>query len=165
MNTAAATARDEEIGKAGAAEAADALARLLRSTVALQGVDVGELTSLPLPPGSSVVGSFVASGGVQGNLAIVVDDSLGLVIANKLLGTGALDAGAIAALAEVGNILASAFLNGAARLCGRACLPSVPHMSHGPLSSLLPQLLGDGRVVQARIVVDGQLLFLLWRQR
>jgi chemotaxis protein CheY-P-specific phosphatase CheC len=83
-----------------------------------------------------VVVSFETSGGVDGTLAVLIDDGAARWLVGRLTGggpaEGELGEVALAALAELGNIAASAFLNAAALLVRRSCLPSVPRVGTGP---------------------------------
>jgi chemotaxis protein CheY-P-specific phosphatase CheC len=136
---------------AGAQEAAAALQRLLRVPVQAEGPSgaeaglAGAERSVAEVAGTHgprvVVVVFQASGGISGNLALVIDDAVAQWLVGHLTGAVTLDgeigAGALAALAELGNIVASAFLNGAARVVGRTCLPSVPRVIHSSTSEAL----------------------------
>ncbi len=136
--------------EAGAHEAAAALARLLRVPVHAENftsLDVGQLAAshgASSGEGRVVVIAFDASGGVKGTFALVVDDAVAAWLASRLTGAvtldGAIGKGALAALAEFGNIAASAFLNGAARVVGRTCLPSVPRVTHAATKEALLSL-------------------------
>ncbi|MDP2340733.1 MAG: chemotaxis protein CheC [Deltaproteobacteria bacterium] len=133
---------NEQIVTAGAQEAAAALQRLLRVPVSADTVvalDVAQLASTHGP--RAVVIAFDTSGGVTGTLALVIDDAVAAWLAGRLTGAvtldGAIGKGALAALAELGNIVASAFLNGAARVVGRTCLPSVPRLLHAATAEAL----------------------------
>lgn len=135
--------------EAGAHEAAAALARLLRVPVHAEGFTSLDTAQLGATHGAAsaaqlVVIAFDASGGVKGTFALVVNDDVAAWLASRLTGAATLDGavgkGALAALAELGNIAASAFLNGAARVVGRTCLPSVPRVTHAATRDALAVL-------------------------
>ena len=127
---------NEQIVTAGAQEAAAALQRLLRVPVhadSVIGLDAAQLAATHAARVVAIV--FDASGGINGTLAVVVDEPVAAWLAGRLTGAvldGVVGKGALAALAELGNIAASAFLNGAAAVAGRTCLPSVPRVLHAP---------------------------------
>ncbi len=147
---------------AGAQEAAAALQRLLRVPVQAEGfggADAGQLgversaADVASSHGPrAVVIAFEASGGISGTLALVIDDAVAQWLAGHLTGAVTLDgdigSGALAALAELGNIVASAFLNGAARVVGRTCLPSVPRVIHSSTSEALIAAVKAGTTVR-----------------
>lgn len=124
-----------DIVSAGAQEAAAALQRLLRVPVHADSVVALDTAQLGAAHGPRVVVIvFQASGGITGTLGLVIDDEAAAWLAGHLMGAvtldGAIGKNALGALAELGNIVASAFLNGAARVVGRTCLPSVPRVIH-----------------------------------
>ncbi len=127
----------------GAHEAAAALSRLLRLPVTAEAFAHLEPAALgAVHAGAVVVVAFDTSGGVDGTLAVVFDDDVARRFAGRLVGQGAgamgvLDPAALAALAELGNIAASAFLNGVARLVKRTCLPSVPRVGQAASVTVL----------------------------
>ena len=127
---------NDQIVTTGALEAASALARLLRVPVHAEAVATVDVASLVgSHSGSAVVIVFEASGGVTGTLALVIDDAVAVWLASHISSAithdDAIGRVALAALSELGNIVASAFLNGAAKVVGRTCLPSVPGVVHG----------------------------------
>ncbi len=155
VNAPSASALVEQVVEAGAQEAASALGRLLRVAVhadAATHLDLRQLSAAHGP--RAVVIAFQASGGVAGTLVLVVDDAVAGSLAGRLTGPpravaagqagsdDTLGVGGLGALAELGNIVASAFLNGAARVVGRTCLPSVPRLVHDvtadAVASVLP---------------------------
>jgi chemotaxis protein CheY-P-specific phosphatase CheC len=138
------TLPNEQIVTAGAQEAAAALQRLLRVPVSADTVVALDTAQLASTHGArAVVIAFDTSGGVIGTLALVIDDAVAAWLAGRLTGAvtldGAIGKGSLAALAELGNIVASAFLNGAARVVGRTCLPSVPRVTHASTAEALAQ--------------------------
>lgn len=116
-------------------EAASALARFLgggRLEVrAFEQLSASALAALHGP--RAVVVSFRVTGPANGAFALVATEEGAAVLAERLVGQGdgALSPRQLDALREVGNIGVSAYLNGLARLVGRACLPSVPALVHG----------------------------------
>lgn len=137
-----------QVAQHGAHEAAAALSRLLRVPVTAAAFSTLDPAALGAAhAGSVVVITFDTSGGVDGTLAVVFDDDVARRFAVRLTGgaveVGAIGPAALAALAELGNIAASAFLNGVARLVKRACLPSVPRVGHASASTVLSATLPD----------------------
>jgi len=162
------TPATEELLTHGAREAAQALVRLLRLPVVVGDVVAQAPAALAAQcgPGAVVAITFDTSGGVVGTLALVIDDGIAARLAARLMGQdahgGALGPTQLAALAELGNIAASAFLNGAARVVRRACLPSVPRVGHAPAATLLAALLPDAPFAAALLRVDDQPVRLLF---
>ncbi len=125
----------------GADEAAAALGRLLRVPVAVEGAVRVDVAALANDPHFGHQGTHVVvvaadtTGGVVGTFALIVDDGVAAWLVARLTGEASASATltpiAFAALAELGNIAASAFLNGCARVVGKTCLPSVPRVSRG----------------------------------
>jgi chemotaxis protein CheY-P-specific phosphatase CheC len=107
--------------------------------------------------GEVIVVSFDTSGGIDGRLAVIFDDDVARWMAGRLTGGGPVEGVfgevALAALAELGNIAASAFLNSAARAVKRTCLPSVPRVDRAPaaaaLSSVVPAASSSTAVLRA----------------
>ena len=126
----------DQILSAGAQEATGALQRLLQVSVRADAVlDLDDTQLIASHGPTAVVIVFQATGGVSGTLAVVLDDDVALWLASlmsaSIAAEGTIGAGVLCMLAEFGNIVASAFLNGAARIAGRTCLPSVPMVLHG----------------------------------
>jgi chemotaxis protein CheY-P-specific phosphatase CheC len=142
----------------GAHEAAAALSRLLRRDVGVVGFGTGEATDIARQHARSVVLlAFETSGGLTGQLVFVLDEDAAAQVAAALVGGSAdgLTRTAMAALAEVGNIAASAFLNGAARVVGATCLPSTPRVSHAPAEQALVAALPPRTAWLSQLVVEG----------
>jgi hypothetical protein len=101
--------------------------------------------------------AFETSGGAPGHLAFVLDEDVAVRLVAGLTGARDAELGttALMALAEVGNIAASAFLNGAASVVGRACLPSVPRVLHAPVEQSVRAAMPPGAVQVATLVIDG----------
>ena len=151
--------------EAGALEAAAALARMLRLPVHAEGFTSLDVNQLVASHGGGVGGrvvavSFDVSGGVNGSFVVVIDDGVAAWLAARLTGAtvldGAVGKGALAALAELGNITASALLNGAARVVGRTCLPSVPRVQHATTKEALTPLLPSAPVPVATLRLQQQ---------
>ena len=69
-----------------------------------------------------------------------------------------------AALAELGNIAASAFLNGIAALIRGSMVPSVPELVADGTDQVLDAALGSfDQVWRARVDVDQRAVWLIWR--
>jgi chemotaxis protein CheC len=113
--------------EAGAQEAARAMALLLRRPVAVRSIETASLDAIAhkLGPRALVVG-FTVSGGLPGKFALATSEENAGKLAHDLVGKSTLDKKSIGALTELGNIGASAFLNGVARALDTACVPSVP---------------------------------------
>lgn len=142
----------------GAYESASGLSRLLRRPIAVDSFDVVDLQRLARAHARiGVTLAFETSGGLPGHLAFVLDEAVAVRLVAGL--TGAVDAElgttALMALAEVGNIAASAFLNGAAAVVGCTCLPSVPRVSHAPIEQGVRASLPPGSVHVASLSIDG----------
>ncbi len=141
-----------------ARESAQALARLLRRQVTVGALDVVDLAHLGR--GHARVGvtlAFETSGGAPGHLAFILDEDVAVRLVAGLTGAHDAELGTMAlmALAEVGNIAASAYLNGAASVVGRACLPSVPRVSHAPVEQSIRAAMPPGAVRAATLIIDG----------
>jgi chemotaxis protein CheY-P-specific phosphatase CheC len=139
-----------QLAQQGAHEAAQALACLLHLPVAAYAVT-------NLAPGllrethghdDVIVIAFDVTGGVSGRLALVMNVDVARLFAERLLGRRAkaapwLGPASRGALSELGNIVASAFLNGVARLLHRSCLLSVPLVESAPVTSFFDTLTSD----------------------
>lgn len=142
----------------GSVESASALSRLLRRPVGVAGFGVTDL--LHLSRTHACVGvtlAFETTGGAPGHLAFVLDEAVAARLVASLTGAHEAELGtaALMALAEVGNIAASAFLNGAATVVGCTCLPSVPRVSHAPVEQSVRAALPPGVVHVASLSVGG----------
>jgi chemotaxis protein CheC len=90
---------------------------------------------------------FDLSGSDSGSLSMLLPERGALLLAGRLLmgqpvldSEGALTADASSAMVEVGNIVASAFLNAIADAVHRACLPSPPSLVHDSQPALTRKL-------------------------
>ncbi len=140
-----------------ARESAQALSRLLRRSIAVSAFDVVDLARVSR--GHSRIGvtlAFETGGGAPGHLAFVLDEDVAVRLVAGLTGAHDAELGttALMALAEVGNIAASAFLNGVASVVGRACLPSVPRVLHAPVEQSVRAALPPGAVQVATLVIE-----------
>ena len=143
--------------QAGAQEAAQALSRLLRRPVDVAGYATADARQLENSHDKFVVVlAFEASGGAPGQLVFVLDEAVAAAVVASLTGASSteLSKAALSALAEVGNIAASAFLNGAARVVGATCLPSVPRVSHAPVEQIVVAVLPARPFHLARLTID-----------
>jgi chemotaxis protein CheC len=136
----------QDASTTGARESARALAMLLRTDApeaapAIEtAVGPAALGAIVERQGEEGIGiSFALSGAVGGSLLVFLEEDAALSVASTLLKrkVSGPDERALAALAEVGNILASAFLNGLSRYLKKACMPSVPGIAHAPGRVLL----------------------------
>ncbi len=142
----------------GAQESASALSRLLRKPVGVDTFATDDVSGVIAEHGKvGVVMAFDTEGGVPGHLAFIADEAIAARLVASLTGAEQTDlnAQAMMALAEVGNIAASAFLNGAARVVGKTCLPSVPRVRHAPVEQAVRGALPDKPVTRATLHVDG----------
>ncbi len=142
----------------GAQEAASALSRLLRRPIGVEGfgvIDVGDIARSHGRIG--VVLAFETTGGFPGHLAFVIDEDVAASVVASLTGADhtELNTAALMALAEVGNIAASAFLNGASRVTGMTCMPSVPRTTHAPVDKAVKGALPPRPAHIATLRVDG----------
>jgi len=123
-----------------------ALGRFVGAEGPLQGsAEVIAFSRVAIPDEPLVAVAFDLSGAVHGSMVQLVGDETARVLAGRLLGAepegtdyGARERGA---LSEVGNIVASAFLNALADRLGRSCLPSVPRFLHGDADDVISQSL------------------------
>ncbi|HEY4221399.1 MAG TPA: chemotaxis protein CheC [Myxococcota bacterium] len=149
--------------EAGAAEAARAIALLLRKpTVPVRAIDVvdAEGLALRLAPRALVVG-FTVSGGVPGRFALAATEAHGNKLAQDLVGVSTrsavdgLNKRALGALTELGNIGASAYLNGLARALDTACVPSVPSLLVDDALVAVQHALGNAREISVATLEAG----------
>ncbi len=122
---------------------------------------------------------FDLSGSFEGHLTMLLTEPSAWVLAERLVGEGnahddqgELTPDARAALAEVGNIVASAFLNAFADALRTPWLPSPPKLIHDRGEVIVQQVYGRGIAARALAIaldahieargqrVRGQLLFL-----
>ncbi len=158
VSVAAVTDLSAKVVQQGAQEAASALSRLLRRPFGVEGFGVIDVSDIPRSHGRiGVVLAFEATGGFPGHLAFVIDEDVAAGLVASLTGADhtELNTSALMALAEVGNIAASAFLNGAARVTSATCMPSVPRTSHAPVEQAVRGALPPRPAHIATLRVDG----------
>src|SRR4051812_41109389 len=155
------TSRD--LVEAGAAEASRAIALLLRRPkVVVASVDVVDAATLAkrLAPRALVVG-FTVSGGHPGRFALATTEAHAHKLAADLVGPAktaadVLSKRALGALTELGNIGASAYLNGVARALETACVPSVPSVAVDDADKAVALALGAASSIEvARLDAGG----------
>ena len=185
-----------ELGNIGAGNATTALSQMLgdrlvrMSSPAVAVVALQEVSEWVGPPGAPVVAAYVrVSGGLEGYVALLLEESSALAILHTLLDHGIRgDEGGLAAgptplsersvsdleasaLMEIGNIVITSYLNALSEMTGLALVPSVPSVAADMLEAVLSSILaeigaGDPGVLAIRTrlesegaTVDGQLLF------
>lgn len=102
-----------------------------------------------------VLVAFDLGGAVTGSFAQVLDEGSATQLASMLFGRPTNVDEAIGAIAEAGNIAASAFLNRLAGHLGGACLPSVPRLFVGAASTTLGPVLAADDVVSILFTLGG----------
>lgn len=140
-----------ELAQAGANEAALAIARLLRVSSAR--VELIERVARDVfarrhSPRALVV-AFTISGAVHGRFAVVTSEAQARTIARELVpftGDG-LPEQAVGALTELGNIGASAYLNGISDMTQMSCVPSVPSCAIDEATAAITAALGPSLLV------------------
>lgn len=155
---------DRDLLEAGAREAAEAILRLSHhesARILTAGSEPLSALIARLGPRAVVVG-FTVNGGVSGRFALAVDEAGAHALAAAMTGAAVaakdkLGKRSLAALTELGNIAASAFMNGAAELLHKSCVPSVPSLAVGDPAALLPAALGNGSAAQVARVAIGDL--------
>ena len=145
-----------EVTHIGCGSAATALSQLLdgmRIDVSVVASRVVPTSELPLALGEQaqeVVGVRLGLRGVvEGTLLLVFPtehaQTLAGVLSRKTSFVNDPEVLSDSALMEVGNIVASAFLNAVGRVTGLMLLPSVPHLVSGELAGMAQDLVdGDG---------------------
>lgn len=142
-----------------------AMASLMASRVTCEGFGEASMQdALEGLPKNSYATSFALSGGTAGTLIVAAGPDAAIAVAGRLLGetpTLPLNARARGAFDEVGNIVASQFLNAVAAVLGVSCLPSVPYGHVGDGADLLSAVIGSHqdiarkKIVSATLQVDG----------
>jgi chemotaxis protein CheC len=140
-----------ELLQAGAKEATGALARLVGDppppvTIgAVQTLSASE-SRAKLGDGEVVGVGFGVGGAVDGALLMICQREEALRLVGLLMvghSGEQVDAHARSALSEVGNILASAFLNQIANALGSSVLPTPPHISVGTVAHVVEELTAE----------------------
>lgn len=150
-----------ELAQAGAHEAALAIARLLKITnarvTAPEIIDAGTLAQRHAP--RALVVSFTITGAVQGRFALITSEAHARALAKELVPSlkgDALPKKAVGALMELGNIGASAYLNGIADMSNASCWPSVPHLvvedAHAAIANAVGAASDSASVIVARVI-------------
>lgn len=141
-----AEARLASLCDAGAHAVASALGRFIGRDDPLDvTAEIIAFGAVQVPDERLVAVAFDLSGAVHGAMVQLVGDGTARFLIGRLVGAepegavyGARERGA---LSEVGNIIASAFLNAVADRLGKACLPSVPRFLHGTGDDVLRRAL------------------------
>jgi chemotaxis protein CheY-P-specific phosphatase CheC len=114
---------------------------------------------------------FTVTGTSVTRFALLMRESDALALAGRLLraDVSSLDGRAQAALSELGNIAASAFLNGVAAAAPQTArssvLPSVPKLEHGSACDVMARCMEQRGAWQAVADVDQRQVYLLWHPR
>ncbi|AJE04441.1 chemotaxis protein CheC [Geobacter pickeringii] len=155
-----------EVSNIGVAHAATALSQLIGRSISLQvpKVLMTEITKVPEAFGGAekiVVGIYLQMlGDARGNILIVLPRESALKLLSRLLprekSEGALLTELeISALKEVGNILASAYLNALGTLMHKTLIPSVPVLSFDMAGAVIDYVLIElGEVGDLALVVE-----------
>lgn len=111
-----------------------------------------------------VVVSFEVTGSLPGRLSLLLAEPSAMLLVAELLtgGSGEISTEVLAAeadgvLAEVGNIVASAFLNTVADVLEQACLPSPPRLHRGSNQSIMKEMSGDVGETALAIAIEAQI--------
>ena len=143
-----------EIGNVGMGHAATALSRLTRKTVYLNVPRVMVLDTTRIPEFLGETERMVAGihlrmlGNAQGNILMIfplenATKMLETLIPRETSAGKALTELELSALKEVGNILASAYLNALGELLRMTLVPSVPVMSIDTVGAVVEQTLAE----------------------
>jgi chemotaxis protein CheY-P-specific phosphatase CheC len=154
--------------ESGARAAALAIGRILRRPGMAADVDEPVRAELEARLGARAVGIwFTVTGDSSGRFAALVAEQDAVALAGHLVRentVATLGERELAALSELGNIAASAFLNGIAALIRGSMVPSVPELIADTTDAVLNVALGEfDRVWAARIDVDQRVMWLVWR--
>jgi chemotaxis protein CheY-P-specific phosphatase CheC len=149
--------------EAGANAAARALGQLLKAPVVVAEVSSGPLSTVAArhAPRACAV-TFTVTGALAGRFVLLAREDAARDIATALVGS-ANEKRLMGALTELGNITASAFLNGVAALLETSCVPSVPDIEIGDAEKALTTAIGHaGEVLFARLTTrSGQTIDLV----
>jgi chemotaxis protein CheC len=143
-----------EIGNVGMGHAATALSRLTGKTVYLSVPRVMVLDTARIPESLGETGRMVAGihlrmlGNARGDILMVfplenATKMLETLVPQKNPGVKALTELELSALKEVGNILASAYLNALGELLRMTLIPSVPVMSIDTVGAVVEHALAE----------------------
>lgn len=155
-----------EVSNIGVAHAATALSQLIGRSISLQvpKVLITDITKVPAALGGAekiVVGIYLQMlGDARGNILIILPRESALKLLSRLLprekseGT-LLTELEISALKEVGNILASAYLNALGALMRKTLIPSVPVLSFDMAGAVIDYVLIElGEVGDLALMVE-----------
>ena len=141
----------KEVSNIGMRHAATALSQLIGQTVYLKvpQVTVTDISAVPEILGGAenlVVGiTLQILGGARGNILLVFPTSSAKQLLTILLGEAPrgddLDDIATSTLKEVGNILASAYLNALGTILNMTLIPSVPALAYDMAGAIVDQVL------------------------
>jgi chemotaxis protein CheY-P-specific phosphatase CheC len=137
--------------EAGAHAAARALGLLLRAQVHVVDVGAASVSAIAAryAPRACAV-TFTVTSALPGRFVVLTTEASAQGIAAELVGATAREP--LGALKELGNITASAFLNGVAALLETSCVPSVPSIEMEAAERALAHALGrDGEALYARL--------------
>ncbi|WP_298434339.1 chemotaxis protein CheC [Geobacter sp.] len=155
-----------EVSNIGVAHAATALSQLIGRSISLQvpKVLMTEITKVPEVFGGAekiVVGIYLQMlGDARGNILIVLPRESALRLLSRLLPREKSEGSLlteleISALKEVGNILASAYLNALGALMHKTLIPSVPVLSFDMAGAVIDYVLIElGEVGDLALMVE-----------
>lgn len=149
-----------DVVEAGAREAGRAVARLLKTAgYSVEGVEeLSAATVAARHAPRALVVSFALTGALRGSFALVISEEGARALAVSLVGGAGdqLSKRQLGALTELGNIGASAYLNGVAKQLRATCLPSVPSLLIDESARAVEAALGKSEHVQLARVVLGR---------
>ena len=154
-----------EVGNIGMGHAATALSQLVGKTVHLNVPRVMAMDAMSLPQACGGAERMVAGiyiqilGNARGNILIVFPRDNTLSILEKLLSSTpsatALTELEISTLKEVGNILASAYLNALGSMLKMTLIPSIPLFSFDMADTVVARVLGEhGETGSAAFMIE-----------
>jgi chemotaxis protein CheC len=155
-----------EISNVGMGHAATALSQLTGKTIHLEVprvliTDTPDIRGCMGDPDRPVVGIYLRMlGNAQGNILMVFPRENALRILEQLLprktsGGESLSELELSALTEVGNILASAYLNALGEILQMTLIPSVPHLCIDTAGSFVDSALAEfGSVGEITLMLD-----------
>jgi two-component system chemotaxis sensor kinase CheA len=139
------------IANVGAANAAEALSKILGKRIDLSIPDVSlkpveSIPSLLGEPNKSYIGVMLSIlGDVKGTVLFIFDEKTGFDLVNHLYGTtnssNELSEDGISALKEITNIVGSSVINVFAEKTGLMIKPSIPNIVHDFLESIMDSIL------------------------
>ena len=154
-----------EVSNIGMGHAATALSQVIGQRVELRVprvmiVPISQVPDCLGGPEKLMVGIFLQIlGEARGNIMLLLPEPSALHLRNGLLGGEdkelLLDEDTASTLREVGNILASAYLNALGRLMQRTLIPSVPSLAYDMAGALVDAVLIDlGRSGDLALMVE-----------